>query len=136
MNVMFEGRFRNRAVVEYYVDNLQKALGIKRLQRPLTIIFKSKLDGAYGLCDGDVNYAEIEIATKGLTFIRQMTTLAHEMVHARQFIRGELKLQGAWKWKGRNAENYAYINQPWEKEAYRLERKLFLNCFPIDEEIR
>ena len=135
MYVMFEGRFKNFAVVEEYVNNLQKALGINRLRRPLTIIFKSNLDGMYGLCDGDEDSAEIEIATKGLTFMRQMTTLAHEMVHARQFIRGELKSQGAWKWKGRNADNYAYTNQPWEKEAYRLERELFLDCFPFDKEI-
>ena len=137
MIIMFEGRVKNQAVVEQYVDNLCKALNIHRLGRALTINFRSVLDGhAQGLCEGDKDSAEISIAKKGQTFLVQMQALAHEMVHARQFLRGQLSAEGAWKWKGRNADNYAYMNQPWEKEAYRLERELFLDCFPFDEEIK
>jgi hypothetical protein len=137
MIIMFEGRVKNQAVVEQYVDNLCKALKINRLGRVLTINFRSVLDGhAQGLCEGDKDSAEISIAKKGQTFLVQMQALAHEMVHARQFLRGQLSAEGAWKWKGRNADNYAYMNQPWEKEAYRLERELFLDCFPFDEEIK
>lgn len=137
MIIMFEGRVKNEAVVEQYVDNLCKALKINRLCRVLTITFQSRLDNyAQGLCEGDEDSAEISIAKKGQTFLVQMQALAHEMVHARQFLRGQLSAEGAWKWKGRNADNYAYMNQPWEKEAYRLERELFLDCFPFDQEIK
>ena len=136
MYITFEGRVKNQAVVEKYVDNLCKALKINRLGRLLTIKFQSELDdSAQGLCEGDKDYADISIAKKGQTFLVQMQALAHEMVHARQFLRGQLSQEGAWKWKGRNADNYAYTNQPWEKEAYRLERELFLDCFPFDAEI-
>ena len=136
MYITFEGRVKNQAVVEMYVDNLCKALKINRLGRLLTIKFQSELDNsAQGLCEGDKDYADISIAKKGQTFLVQMQALAHEMVHARQFLRGQLCNEGAWKWKGRNADNYAYANQPWEKEAYRLERELFLDCFPFDAEI-
>jgi hypothetical protein len=136
MYITFEGRVKNQAVVEKYVDNLCKALKINRLGRLLTIKFQSVLDNdAQGLCEGDKDYADISIAKKGQTFLVQMQALAHEMVHARQFLRGQLSQEGAWKWKGRNADNYAYANQPWEKEAYRLERELFLDCFPFDAEI-
>ena len=136
MYITFEGRVKNQAVVEMYVDNLCKALKINRLGRLLTIKFQSELDNsAQGLCEGDKDYADISIAKKGQTFLVQMQALAHEMVHARQFLRGQLSQEGAWKWKGRNADNYAYANQPWEKEAYRLERELFLDCFPFDAEI-
>jgi hypothetical protein len=136
MFIMFEGRIKNRAVVEQYVDNLCKALNIHRLGRALTITFQSVLDNqAQGLCEGDKDSVDISIARKGQTFLVQMQALAHEMVHARQFLRGQLSSDGVWKWKGRSADNYSYMNQPWEKEAYRLERELFLDCFPFDEEI-
>ena len=64
-----------------------------------------------------------------------MQALAHEMVHARQFLRGQLTAEGGFAWKGRKADGYDYMNQPWEKEAYRLERELFLDCFPFDEKV-
>ena len=63
-----------------------------------------------------------------------LQTLAHEMVHARQFLRGQLDAEGSngWVWKGRNAGGFEYENQPWEKEAYRLEKTLFVKCFPFE----
>jgi len=137
MYVFIEGRHKNKAVVEKYVDNLCRALQINRLQRLLTIRFKGTLDGgAQGLCHGEHDYAEVEIGTNGQTFMRQMQALAHEMVHAKQFLRGELSSTGVWKWKGRKAENYEYLNQPWEKEAYKWERDLFLDFFPFDMEVK
>jgi hypothetical protein len=100
----------------------------------VTVKFKSELTGCVqGLCEGDTSYADIQISKHGQSFLKQMQALAHEMVHARQFLRGELIGEGVWKWKGRNADNYAYTNQPWEKEAYRLERELFLDCFPFEK---
>jgi len=81
MYVFIEGRHKNKAVVEKYVDNLCRALQINRLQRLLTIRFKGTLDGgAQGLCHGEHDYAEVEIGTNGQTFMRQMQALAHEMV--------------------------------------------------------
>jgi hypothetical protein len=136
MFVVIEGRHKNKKVVEKYVDNLFRALKINRLQRLVNIKFKGTLDGyAQGLCLGDRDYAEIEIGTKGQSFMRQMQALAHEMVHARQFLRGQLTSEGGFAWKGRKADGYEYMNQPWEKEAYRLERELFLDCFPFDEKV-
>ena len=131
------GLVKNEAVLDYSVPALIKALGLSRLRKPLLEIdFVNKLD-AYGLCEGDRDYAKITIAKKcpvtgrKLGFTEMMHTLAHEMVHARQFLRGELVAEGAWKWKGRNADGYEYDNQPWEKEAYRLETELFHTCFPF-----
>lgn len=129
-----EGRHAKPEIVEEYVARLMGALNIHRFtSRMVTIKFKTQLDNsAQGLCEGDVDYAEIQIGKKDQSFLKQMQALAHEMVHARQFLRGELTAVGVWKWKGRNADNYAYTNQPWEKEAYRLERELFLDCFPFE----
>ena len=32
--------------------------------------------------------------------------------------------------KGKKGEGWKYENQPWEKEAYKLEKELFMECFP------
>lgn len=137
MYYLVESKIKNAVIVNHYIDNLMKELGLTRLRKPiLTVKFVNKLD-AWGYCDGEQGlFASIEIAKKcchtgrKLGFIEMMQTLAHEMVHARQFLRGELTNNGAWKWKGRNADGYDYENQPWEKEAYRLEKELFMKCFP------
>ena len=55
-----------------------------------------------------------------------MQTLAHEMVHAKQFLRKELDGN---LWKKRNYDNVKYDDQPWEKEANRLEERLYKRCF-------
>ena len=138
MDFAITGQIKNRKVVYCYMIMLIKELGMNRLRKPIIHVkFVTNADGAYGLCDGKKGeYAEILIARKcphtgrKLGFIEMMQTLAHEMVHARQFIRGQLFNEGGWAWKGRNADGYEYENQPWEKEAYKLEKELFMECFP------
>lgn len=137
MDFAIVGQVKNKAIVQFFVENLVKELGMVRLRKPAIVIkFVNKCD-AFGLCDGQKGeYAEIYIAKKcpatgrKLGFIEMMQTLAHEMVHARQFIRGQLNNESGWAWKGRRADNFEYENQPWEKEAYRLEKTLFMDCFP------
>ena len=131
MYVETVGCHRNKDHVELYLYLMARKLKINRLSRPVTVHFKGTLDNdAQGLCVGDKKEVDISIATKDQPFMMQMQALAHEMVHAKQFLRGELSSTGVWKWKGRNANNFQYKNQPWEKEAYRLERELFLDCWP------
>jgi hypothetical protein len=129
-----EGRPRHRAIVEEYVSNLMVSLNIHRFtSRAVNIEFLKTLDGdAQGLCNGDKQVALISI-NKSIPFLRQMQALAHEMVHAKQFLRGELGHKGSdLRWQGMSAAKVAYIDQPWEVEAYRMERDLFLDCFPFD----
>jgi len=138
MEFEINGRVKNKAIVYFYVQRLIEELGMDRLRKPIiTVNFVTNACGAFGLCDGSKSeYADIQVARKcpvtnrKLGFTEMMQTLAHEMVHARQFIRGQLKNESGWAWKGRKANGYDYDNQPWEKEAFRLEKKLFMKCFP------
>ena len=129
-----EGRPKHRLLTEVFICQLMKALNIHRFtSRAVNIKFKSELDDqAQGLCTGDKEVALISI-NKSLPYMRQMQALAHEMVHAKQFLRGELShnRKGAFTWKG-VAKRSAYMDTPWEIEAYRMERDLFLDCFPFD----
>lgn len=62
-------------------------------------------------------------------------TLAHEMVHVKQWARGEMQdiyddndgspKKTRWKSKFINIRNVKYKDLPWEKEANRVEKMLY-----------
>lgn len=64
-----------------------------------------------------------------------LETVAHEMVHVKQYARGELKDFARsiklCKWKGEKMEweKMNYYDQPWEIEAHGRERGLFIRWF-------
>ena len=60
-------------------------------------------------------------------FDQILTWLAHEMVHLKQFVRGELfdYETGRVQWKTKSFGRVHYEDSPWEREAYRLEDKLY-----------
>ena len=60
----------------------------------------------------------------------QLMTLAHEMVHVKQYAKGELKTlfnQHENRWKGRyiKDDQFHYFDQPWEVEAFGRELGLY-----------
>ena len=93
-----------------------------------------KKEQAYGYChiiDDNLNkprefMIELDTSMKH-SFDQILIWLAHEMVHLKQFVRGELfdYATGRVQWKRRMYGNVHYEDQPWEKEAYRLEEKLY-----------
>ena len=62
-------------------------------------------------------------------------TLAHEMVHVRQYAKGHLS-DGLERWKGcsANPEDMDYYARPWEREAMALEEGLMVK-FKIAEKL-
>lgn len=102
--------------------------------RTLNINIKiKKLDDAFGFCEWEetnLNPREfnIEIA-RGMSEEDFDKTLLHELVHVKQYAKGELKERYAPKhtqlWKGKDHGTTKYDDQPWEKEAHKLEDKLY-----------
>lgn len=143
MNFDIRGKHKNPDVVREYVISCIRYLKLDRLSTKVLIIkFVYSLDdGVQGSCIGDTKFAIVTIAKSSdgirLTFLQQMCTLAHELVHAKQFFRADLShnRRGDFRWKKRNAGGYKYGNQPWEKEAYRLEKWIFIECFPFNKTI-
>ena len=93
-----------------------------------------KKEKAYGYChiiDDSLSRPRefmIELdASMKYSFDQILTWLAHEMVHLKQFVRGELfdYENGRVQWKSRTFGRVHYTDQPWEKEAYRLEGYLY-----------
>lgn len=86
------------------------------------------MKGYYGLCEHvDTNEFEINIHSKQNLY-QYITTLAHELVHMKQYIRGELKSDcRKMSWMGKDMSDLPYSKQPWESEAYDLQHDLAKN---------
>ena len=124
-----------KAGAEFYAEVL---LG-KRMAKNIYLDIKltkdlKKKEGAYGYChivdDSLAKPREFMIeldASMRYKFDQILTWLAHEMVHLKQFVRGELcdYETGRVQWKSRSFGRVHYDDQPWEKEAYRLEEELY-----------
>jgi len=112
-----------------------------RMAKHITVEIKltkdlKKKENAYGYCHitGDDVIKprefciELDASTK-FDFAQILTWLGHEFVHLKQFVRGELfdYEYGKTQWKSRKYDTFAmkHDNQPWEKEAYRLEGVLY-----------
>ena len=113
MMVEIQGNPDNEELVEIYLISLTKKLGLSaRKTGEIIVKFTKKMPNGFGdalgICEGDHTEAIIHIAKKQ-NYFEQMRTLAHEMVHAKQFMKGQY---------------------PSEREAVKMEFDLFGRCFP------
>lgn len=124
--------------VKQFIKDVAADLKITRFySKEIRVEFFKELkcgkEPVYGFADYDKYTGEviIEIArtynNKKLSLEFKMKTLAHELVHAKQYLRGELDpYKDTWKgadcgkWKG-----VEYSEEPWEYEAHELENPLF-----------
>lgn len=76
----------------------------------------------FAMMTDDHRTFEVEI-DKSINLTEFVTTLCHEMIHVRQYARKEINGVDLC-WKGRNIKKGTdYWNYPWEKEAYRLQKR-------------
>ena len=109
-----------------------KALNIHKSNYKVVICTDPTLkqDGNNGLC-AKTGKREITIALYSrLSFVKLMYTLAHEMVHVKQMVRGHYKSvpmkygKGTHQyWLGKRVRT-EYIKRPWEIEAFTKESLL------------
>ena len=136
IDVEIIGRIKNKNKVQEMCSNILSDL-LPRVRRnvEVTINLVTESDNqACGYCLGNKNGATIELARRsfGIKFSYQelMLILCHELVHAKQFIKGELTDHPTWM--GLPAGHFALIDQPWEIEAFELEEILY-NKYAIQE---
>lgn len=123
------GPAKEREVVEAVVHWCIKKL----MPRVRTLEIEVKLTNcsSYGYCleADDHKTFELEIR-KGLNLYDLISTVCHEMVHVKQYYRKELcPSHKRWKTKRMPSDGLDYMDQPWEKEAFKLEGVLALECF-------
>jgi hypothetical protein len=135
--------------MEQFVYYATCYLGLDKLRGEITINLKNRLEEeSFGLCYGDRKEAEIQIAstTFGQSISREdkLKTIAHELVHAHQYLTGKMKTftaggEESWvtQWKKRK---YRYNpdgdekSKPWELEAVKFENEIYA-CWLEDKDM-
>lgn len=92
-----------------------------------------EMDDDYAYCDMLEENGKSFVITIDRSLSRKDTllALAHEMIHVKQYAKGELKdltrPARVTKWKGQKyiSEEINYWDLPWEQEAYKNEKPLY-----------
>lgn len=116
-----------RILDHYFGDRIKRDVDIN-----ITILTRIEEDYV-GTCDGDKSSINIDLSRyrrkKKLSLEEIAENLAHELIHAKQFIRGEINGENLkYRYKSgfvKDCSNMSYRDTPWEKEAYGNERMLF-----------
>lgn len=128
MLIDINGSIRNKAKIESYARRIMNHFQILNKKAWIEVTFRNKLDGdAAGYAHVEsTGHVVIEIAKtcQGEKYSQEemLITLAHELVHAKQYLTGTLS-RDTNRWKGKIY--HGYENTPWEKEAYKLESILY-----------
>ena len=130
------GRTRNKARLESFIESVIITLLPYPYKRKVEIDIEivptiDRCHNNYAECDGDRNAANIVLSRRdeyNELFTERLMALnvAHELVHAKQFIKGQLSTQNNNQdyWMGRKCLTKSTNRQPWEKEAYSMEEEL------------
>lgn len=132
-----KSRYVNHEVIEeaarFFGEYLFKRL-YKKVTIDLILSSKDMPKNVDGYCDWSDNnkkprYFEIQLRSN-MSEDNLLRTLAHEMVHVKQYAKGELTdhmcgKKSRWKDTVINVENHDYWELPWEIEAYGREKGLY-----------
>ena len=130
---VYGGKAKEREIAEAAVYWCAKKL-LPRVRTLSIEVRIKKLKSAMGYCLNTDNHKTFELEiNKGMSLFGLISTICHEMVHVKQYYRRELKQFEAdgkvmWKTKIIN-DNVAYTDLPWEKEAFKKECGLAIECF-------
>ena len=141
--MLVTGTTSNR--IEAYVQRVADYLGLADTEAFVEVELKKHCDGmAGGYCHGDTDSVYIEIANNDsvgrIPIKDKLINIAHEMIHAQQIATGRLINCGfAFKPDGTTLttkqifEDVEYLGvrydeQPWENEAYALEKTVYEAC--------
>lgn len=114
-------RNKVQSMIEFCIEKM-----MPRMQTLDIEVKLKKINDAMGYClCMDNRTFELEIGTNQ-RLRRIMETVAHEMVHVKQYARNELKPDYQWQGKTVNPERVEYWDLPWEIEAHGREVGLFV----------
>ena len=122
------GNKTQREICENVVSHMISELLPRFRTLDITVNLVTIKSEAIGYCmEEDKNQFEIEL-DKNISIKDMVTALCHEMVHVKQFARKEMVdgiKTGVARWKSKTIPlTTNYWDLPWEKEAYRMEKKL------------
>lgn len=108
--------------LRFFVKKLMPRKRSLRIELQIKNLLK---DGFAGLCEHtDRNSVLIEAHNHGNLY-DYISFLAHESIHMKQYVTGELILKGRKEiWQGKDCSGLSYKKQPWEIEAWQGQHKL------------
>lgn len=128
MNIFLTGCPHNMFSV---VQKAASELNIQHMSGIVELDFVDFFIGAEGYTHGDTEVVYIEVSLKdplGNPYSDEYLTriIAHELVHAQQYLSGRLVQQECsnYTFNGREYDNWDDVMSPWEVEAYSLEEKI------------
>ena len=118
------GKKVQRQIVEDVVSYMIQRQMPRMKTLDIHVILK-KIDDAYGYCMSESNREfEIEV-DKRLGKNQFISTVIHEMVHVWQYATKQLTQKGCKEfWRGKDYTDAYYSNQPWERQALRMEKSI------------
>jgi hypothetical protein len=120
-------------LTKFYVEELNLTNSRYRLVVTTTTGLK-KENGWNGYADKVTDDLLLVVLDSRLSMVKMMYTLAHEMVHVKQFAKGQYKTEksknGKHKrfWMGKRVA-LPYAERPWELEAFKREDILVTALF-------
>ena len=137
MDIQIMGRkSATKDVIEKSAHFFAKELNLTKSKYTLLIMTErgmAKNDGMRGVVSKIGPKCLSMIIDSDLCLERLIITLAHEMVHVKQYARGQVKPSRSCKtqyWMGKHVRK-SYYEQPWEVEAFSKERVLANKVFAI-----
>ncbi len=133
----FKNRKLSKDIREATKFYLQQVIPSKHLKKINVNIIQTSNTFADGSCCYIEKYRyEIELGDH-LHYDHKLLTLAHEVVHVKQYVTRQLKSffvkdNPVDVWEGKRYRNLSYDDQPWEKEAMEVEQDLY-NAFVLNE---
>lgn len=119
------------SVCEFYSNELK----LQKSKYSLVVRLIPKMTKDQGI-HGGVSQCENKILEmlldSSMRFDMMISTIAHEMIHVKQYAKGQLKARlksnnkTEFKWLGKVYKEKNYYDNPWEIDAFRNE-KLLLN---------
>jgi hypothetical protein len=128
MDILVEGRSqKKKKFIETILPSIVKQLGLDNSRKSVVIKLEQDCNGMGYTVPLDVLDSYVVIIKPSLSIKDIGLTLAHEMVHVRQFAKGILKVKnGVNYWKGKKfTKRIKYLDQPWEQDAFARQEIVF-----------
>jgi hypothetical protein len=118
---------KKKKFIEAILPSMVAQLGLTKSRKSVFIKLEQDCEGMGYTVPIDLLDSYVVIIKPTMPIKDIGLTLAHEMVHVRQFAKGILKSKnGVNYWKGkRYSKNTKYLDCPWEQDAFARQELVF-----------
>lgn len=118
---------KKKKFIEAILPSIVGQLGLDNSRKSVVIKLEQDCEGMGFTVPIDILDSYIVVIKSSMSIKDIGLTLAHEMVHVRQFAKGILRSKnGVSYWKGKRfAKKTNYLDRPWEQDAFAKQEIVF-----------